>query len=526
MVDIAATSRQRTLWAAVTVLNQPETRWDAERVTNLEQAVDALTGPHLAHIVDLVGWPEGDGDGRSVIVANSRGRARLRGGEAETILDGSNPVANQDPMAFLPYESEIVAQSPANSANAYPYAADRLLSLFADHARSPDLVVVHTPKHYFPESGGHRGEHGSLDVIQSRAPLLISGPGARFTGLVDDHARLIDVGPTLAWLAGAEPSGNGRFTDRRGRPLDGEILHQWVERGAACVVGLLWDGAHCGDLLYLASQGGLPNVARLLERGGALRGGAVAEFPSLTLANHTSILTGVGVGRHGVLGNAFYDRQTRTVINANDATAWHRWPEWVRLEARTIFELVSDTRPEAITACINEPADRGATYSTMQLIRANGAADGANAMNHLLPDPTASPYLGNPANLDDAYYAWATQADDIGLEQILGAFADRASAPALTWWASAVTDAGHHAGGPRSEVARDSFADADRRLGKFLDHLDRLGIADDVTFLLTADHGFEAADVSCQGEWGSALEAAGVPFRDVGSGFIYLTPTS
>ena len=43
------------------------------------------------------------------------------------------------------------------------------------------------------------------------------------------------------------------------------------------VVGILWDGAHCGDLLHLAEAGELPGVRRLIDAGLALR---VARSPS------------------------------------------------------------------------------------------------------------------------------------------------------------------------------------------------------------------------------------------------------
>jgi phosphonoacetate hydrolase len=98
------------------------------------------------------------------------------------------------------------------------------------------------------------------------------------------------------------------------------------------------------------------------------------------------------------------------------------------------------------------------------------------------------------------------------------------SAPTLTWWAGVVSDAGHHAGGPRSDIARDSLRDADSRLMSFLDHLDDLGITDQVTFLFTADHGFEGSDPAVTGSWRPALERLGIPFRDEGPGFIYLVP--
>jgi phosphonoacetate hydrolase len=476
----------------------------------LARAVEALTAPELAEIVDLVAWPDADG---AVMVANASGTARLRAHEPDDVVQGMNPVANQDPMAFLPYQAELADPSPPNVRNAYPYAAQRLLSFFADTARSPDLAVMHTPSHFFPEAGGHRGEHGSLDVVQSRAPLLVSGAGVRVSGIVDGHARLRDVGPTLAWLCGVELDETGP---------DGDVLDRLVSREARWVVGVLWDGAHCGELLHLAAQGELPAIARLLDRGCALRGGAVAEFPSVTLTNHASILTGVGPGRHGVLGNLFYDRDAGATVNTNDATTWHRIGEWLRPDVATVFELVRSADQDALTACVNEPVDRGADYSTMQLIRDSGATDGATSLANALPDPASSMHLHNRAHLADGYYAWATQVDDAGLDQVLSLWNRPSSAPRLTWWSSSVTDAGHHCGGPRSDVARDSLRDADNRLDAFLDHLDRLGVADDVIVMLTADHGFEGADPNCRGSWDGALRTAGVQFRDEGPGFVYL----
>ena len=79
----------------------------------------------------------------------------------------------------------------------------------------------------------------------------------------------------------------------------------------------------------------------------------------------------------------------------------------------------------------------------------------------------------------------------MGLQQVLQLWDSPATAPDLTWWANVVTDAGHHAGGPRSPIARDALRDSDSRLVAFLDHLDGLGVLDDVTIVLTADHGFE-----------------------------------
>lgn len=482
-----------------------------------EQAIAALCTPELADIVDLVVWVE-DGHAHA---ANSVGRVRFRDDGPCEVLAGDDPIGSEDPLAFLPYERELADPSPARSTdNAYPLASRRLKSFFADADRSPDLAIVHTPAHHFPDEGGHLGEHGSLDVIQSRAPFLLSGAGVRRAGLVDDHVRLVDVGPTLAHLAGVPESD---LVDGDRRPLDGAPVTRWLDgERPSYVVGMLWDGAPSSELLHLAESGDLPNVARLLERGVALRGGAVAEFPSITLTNHTAILTGVGPGRHGVMGNVYYDRATGERVVPNDQSTWHRSADWLRPGARTVFEMVGDHLPPGPvrTASIDEAIDRGADYSTMALIRESGES-GADALDASLPDPTTSPHLGDSTFLDDSYFRWGVRVDDLGLEQLLGLWESPQTAPRLTWWASVLTDCGHHGGGPRSPMARDSLRQSDERLGLFLDHLERLGVLDDVAFLLTADHGFEGARPDCTGSWAPALDSLGVPYRDEGPGLVY-----
>jgi phosphonoacetate hydrolase len=500
---------------------------DADPPEPRSAAIKALTAPGLRHIVDLVVWVEDHDGHRVACAASSLGRVRLHPDGAHEVLEGIDPVASEDPMAFLPYDLEVATPGPRSSVeNAYPYAAERILSLFADPTRSPDLAVVHTPRHWFPDEGGHVGEHGSLDVIQSRAPLVLGGAGVRRLGFVDSHARLVDVGPTLATMAGVAEDA---MRDAQGAVLDGAPLASYLQEGAALgrrrVVGILWDGAHCGELLHLAETGELPAVRRLIDQGLALRGGAVAEFPSITLTNHTTILTGLGPGRHGVLGNVFYDRATGERVVPNDASTWHRSAEWLRPAVRTVFEMVNDAVPPSgapRTASVDEPVDRGADYSTMGLIRASKSSGGAAGLDELLPDPSASAHLRTRAHLGDVYYAWSTRVDDVGLQQVLQLWDSVETAPTLTWWSNVVTDAGHHAGGPRSDIARDSLRDADARLGTFLDHLDALGVTGEVTFLLTADHGFERADPEVAGSWRPALDALGIPYRDEGPGLVYL----
>lgn len=477
-----------------------------------DAAVKVLTAADLAQVVDLVAWVE---DGWLHVV-NSAGSARLRAAAPDgawQVLTGRNPVERQDPMHGVPRGAALADPSPPNERNSYPLAGPRLLSVFADPTRSPDLVVVHTAGHYWPERGGHRGEHGSLDAGQSRAPLLLSGAGVRARGLVARHARVVDIGPTLAALTGAP------MPDVEGTPL----THLLEEAAAPArhVVGLLWDGTNCNDLLELARTGRLPAVARLLARGCALTGGAIAEFPSVTLTNHTSALTGVGPGRHGILNNVYFDRAAGEQVVTNEVRVWHKACDQLRPGVRTVFEAIAAARPGVPTACVNEPIDRGATYSTFELVRAMQSLDGPGGIADHLPADDGDPHTSHEWTAADSDYAWSSRVDALGLRQMLDLWAN-GEPPVFTWWNTTVTDTGHHGGGPYSPEARASLRDADRRLGAFLDLVEARGLTDQTMIMLTADHGSEAARTSCLGDWDEALRGAGVSFRDEGYGFLYL----
>ncbi|HVV74925.1 MAG TPA: alkaline phosphatase family protein [Mycobacteriales bacterium] len=478
----------------------------ADLLAMRDVAVGVLCDASLAEVVDLVAYVDGDG----IVVANSDGSSRLSRSEPDSpaeVIHGRDPVAWQDPLAYSTLVEEVADLSPPNVRNSYPWAGRRLASLFAAPA-APDIAVVHTGRHFWPERGGHCGEHGSLNVVQSRAPLLLSGPSVTARGMLPLAARVPDVAPTLAWLAGVPLAG---LAD-----MEGQALVDVLVPTPGPVVGLLWDGCNSNSLYALAAAGELPSVARLLTQGCAFQGGAIAEFPSVTLVNHTCALTGVGPGRHGIVNNAYYDRSEAVQRLTNDARTWHRWSEWLAPGVRTAFERV-----DGPTACINEPADSGASYSTFRLIRESGSSGGASDMNSLLPDPTVDPHTTQDfVGIKD--YAWSSSVDAAGLVQMLEQWASPSQAPALTWWNVLLTDTGHHEGGPHSDVAHAAMRDADARLGVFLDHLDRMGMLDQTTFVLTSDHGSEGADVDCLGDWTAPLQEAGVPFRDEAVGFLYL----
>ena len=483
------------------------------RSASIDRALDVLLSDEQASIVDLVLCAR---DGVVEAHAHDGSVSFTRRGEV-TSVKGRNPLERQDPSAFSPLDDEMQHVRPTNETNHYPYAYDNAAQLF-DDPRAPDLAVVHTPAHNWEERGGHRGEHGSLDLIQSRAPLIVSGTGVKKLGRIDREARMISVAPTLATLAGVQPLDGSILRAQEGRLLE-EIID--AREQPDHVVGFLWDGANANVLYTMAEAGDLPNVARLMNEGTTYGRGCIASFPSVTLANHTTALTGAHPGRHGVLHNFFFDRATGRQIVTNSPDTWHDARDEISRDVETLFEAVARSGG-GFTAAVNEPVDRGAGYATFDLVR---AARGSGAtMSSALPDPTT--VAGATLAFVDLKreYGWATSADHLAVMQAKQVWAGQNGnpTPRFMWINLILPDAANHAGGPYSDIGHAGLRDTDRRMGEILDAMDWGGGG--TAFLLVADHGMEESDPECKGDFDDALTAAGVSFRDEGYGFIYLDP--
>jgi phosphonoacetate hydrolase len=446
--------------------------------------------------------------------AHSRGGSVSFGADGPRWVRGADPLARQDPAAFSPLDEELSNARPSNADNHYPYAYSSVAQLFED-PRAPDLAVLHTPAHNWEERGGHRGEHGSLDVVQSRAPLVLSGPGVRALGTIAAHARMIDVAPTLAALAGVEPLADGGLLRRQ----DGRVLDEALDltERPARVVAFLIDGTNANVLYAMAAAGELPNIQRLMAGGTTFGHGLVASFPSVTLANHTTAITGVHPGRHGILHNAYFDRASGRQIITNAPQTWHFARDEIRPDVETIFEAVARSR-RGFTAAVDEPADRGAGYSTFDFLRRGEVAEIQSA----LPNPSDVPSATQEFVNLKREYAWSSSADAMAVIQAqrLWRGEDGTPRPAFMWVNLILPDAGNHAGGPYSDIGHAALRDTDRRLGEILDAMN--WGAGETAFALLADHGMEETDPACTGDFDEALKSAGIPFRDEAYGFIYL----
>ena len=150
---------------------------------------------------------------------------------------GENPIADQDPTRLSTKAEEMQAAASSGHSGteqskafiepeqlSYPLAYERIAQLF-DSPNAPDIVI--SPKSY--AFGRQPGQHGALDIVQSRAPLVFSGPGVT-SGETDAICSHVDVTPTLARLLGLPlidgMDSSGRTSSERGVAPDVYLKRQ------------------------------------------------------------------------------------------------------------------------------------------------------------------------------------------------------------------------------------------------------------------------------------------------------------
>lgn len=488
-----------------------------------QQALDVLLDGALEPIVDMV-LLRRDGHYEARAHDGAVTFRRIEGDEGDAryevvAVEGSDPLARQSAGAFTPLEAELAHRHPHRRDNSYPHAFEQVAQLF-DSSQAPDLCVVHSAAHNWEDQGGHRGEHGSLGIVQARAPFVLAGKGVRNHGLVDGSIRLVDVAPTLAELLGCAPTADGRLVGPDGRVVEG-LLDPSAGRPRH-VIGFLFDGTNANVLYAMAASGEAPNVARLLEMGTGCAHGAISALPTVTLANHTSILTGTFPGHHGILHNAWFDRAEGRQIITNSPATWPWAMQHVVAGTESLHDAVHRTWPDAFTASVNEPCDIGASWSTFGYFRSGDVPE-------IPATPDGLPNVTERFVRPSKDYSWSSVVDHMATEQAVGLWkgsyrGESYPRPRFMWVNFTLTDAAMHEGGPHSEIAAAGVRDSDARLGEILRAVERSGAFDDCAFVLLADHGMEETDPAVTGDWDVPLRESGVEFRDEGYGFIYLRP--
>jgi hypothetical protein len=428
---------------------------------------------------------------------------------------GRNPIESQDPRAIATIEEELEAARrsghPADDANrvfiepehmSYPLAYERIAQLF-DSPNAPDLAV--NPKCY--AFGKQPGQHGALDVVQSRAPLIFSGPGVR-PGVSDAVPRHIDIAPTIARLMGfphiegrdfaGRPSSEVYLRRQDGRPLeeildldDGGELRTRPDR----VYLLNLDGLSNSELRWRLQQNpdAIPHLRQLIERGHRFRYGSIAYFPTITWPSHNTIATGCWGGHHDIVNNTYYLRETRQVVSPYDQQ--FETAQFLGDSVETLFEAFHrvygpwEGDRGAFTAAIHEPCGRGADHSVLEH-RIIGDRDRLR----VLTEECAADI--SPRWLEDGRQSMQNQAivDNRGIAQALVLFTEDSHPPPIfTYHNILLTDGTGHDYGPHHDGTRTALDETDRRIGRLLRTLEERGLFDSTLFIIAADHGMAAA---------------------------------
>ncbi len=417
---------------------------------------------------------------------------------------GENPVANQDPFAVSTIAEEMAASaagahSPDDPNLAFlepqtithPHAYERIAQLF-DSPRAPDIMV--SPKAY--TYGTQPGQHGALDVVQSRAPLIFSGPGVK-RGPHQLAARHVDIAPTIAHAMGF-PSIDGTYLKRQdGRVLD-EILDNGSSERPRTVYMILLDGLSHSELIHQLENNreAIPHLARLIDGGAMLSHGSIVNFPSITWPSHSTIMTGTWCGHHDIVNPTYYERELRETVPVQGMI--FDTERFLNPEVETLYEAFKRVfGADTITASIHEPQGRGADHNVFEKrvvgdkLRLKDLTIGMMATEispRWMPDE-------KPAMHREEVVDIRGMAQLIAMLQHCGEKAPE-NMPRFIAHEFVLTDGAGHDYGPHHEGLREALYRTDARIGKVLELLDANGMLASTLFVVTSDHGMAAQDIA------------------------------
>jgi phosphonoacetate hydrolase len=421
---------------------------------------------------------------------------------------GENPIANQDPFIVSTIADELDAAARSGNRTddpnrayfephvlSHPYAYERIAQLF-DSPRAPDLIV--SPKAY--AWGIQAGQHGALDVVQCRAPLIFSGPGVR-RGLFKLNARHVDIAPTIARIAGlpkiAGLDASGAPAEVYLKRQDGQPLDEIIDGDTAPqrVYMILLDGQTHSELRHQldSNPDAIPNLAGLVDRGAMLSHGSIVNFPSITWPSHSTILTGAWCGHHDVVNPTFHLREHRETVPIQGNI--YDGERYLSPEVETLYEVFKRAGGDrSITASIHEPQGRGADHAVFER-----RIVGDKARLKALTAEMASDI--SPRWAADNIPAMTREeiVDIRGMAQLIALLEhcadDDDKAPTFIAHEFVLTDGAGHDYGPHHEGTREALYRTDNRIGAVLELFRARGLLDSTLFVVTSDHGMAAQRV-------------------------------
>ena len=258
----------------------------------------------------------------------------------------------------------------------------------------------------------------------------------------------------LAMLAGCGSSGSGPVSTELGQSEN--------------VVILVLDAL---SSQYLSQMGSNSNLAKIAKDGAAVLD-ARCVYPSHTLTNHATIMTGVSSGVHSIIGNVRLAEDGITSIKSKE-------PEMIKAE--TIFELA---KAQGLKTAVVSGKNNLVTLFSKE------CDVGTSNIRPL-------DYLDSAPNLDNAetnkdYYEMNLELADWVFESLYTVL--ETEKPNLTLVNVQSTDYIGHRFGPNSDEMKTCLKRVDKALGKLYDKMKKSGMLENTTLIIVADHGMTESD--------------------------------
>lgn len=254
---------------------------------------------------------------------------------------------------------------------------------------------------------------------------------------------------------------------------------------------------------YKDPSWGMVNLRQAMAEG-AHADGVRGVFPTVTYPSHTTILTGVKPLKHGIYYN--------TPVEATGPTGRWYW-ENDSIKVPTIWSAVK--KAGLTTACVSWPVTVGApiTYNIPEIW--DLPAQKGGEQDRL----AATSRNANPAGLFEEVQEYATgklEANGFNLDYLsgdenlarIGSYLVRKYKPAFMAIHIANVDHFEHEQGRDGDKVRSAVASADEAIKTIMEGVEKAGIKESTTIIVTGDHGF--VDIHTQIAPNTLLAKAGL----------------
>lgn len=228
----------------------------------------------------------------------------------------------------------------------------------------------------------------------------------------------------------------------------------------------------------------MPTIRKLAAQGVRAKR-MKSSLPTVTWPNHTTLVTGVQPGKHGVIGNGIFDRATQQAVNYLPDPVFDK-DEIVKVP--TVYDVAHASGLK--TAGVIWPASRNAKsldwtvpdVGTNELFQKYGTPS-------LLEECKA---VGIPIEKQEEW----CKAGTLGKPQRDYMYSQMAQhiikthKPNLLMLHLVSVDGMEHASGSKSAEAYWAINDSDNRVRDLVDAVEEAGLKDKTTFVITSDHGF------------------------------------